>query len=206
MKITSTKEAWSIADSIISGDYIHDNNRSQRAGYDIYISTNGSGEWISDLGTRLEVNKADGTSINIWIEQTEEKDMEVLGISVKQITENTFYIPLINGKKIDIIKDAEHKDSDSYGNDRITIWKWKIDTQYFDKDEYAKSYLKTLITEKLTGIRTIYHAKKQIPDICGIAGKSCRQPNKCNTMLCLNCPIAEKFFADSDNVTLVYMS
>jgi len=83
MKAANMKEAWSIADSIISGDYIQDNNRSQRAGYDIYASTNGNQEYICDLGSRLEVNKADGTSVNIWIEtEVEEVSTEVLEVSV----------------------------------------------------------------------------------------------------------------------------
>jgi hypothetical protein len=201
MKAASVKEAWNIADGIISGDYIHDGYRSQRAGYDVYVSTNGSGEYISDLGNRLEVNKADGTSVNIWIE--EGVDAEVLGVPAKQTTEKTFYAILSNGKRVDIIKDAEYENKDT---DRVTVWPWKIDTQYFSKDEYAKAYLKTLIAEKLTGIRIIYHAKREVPDICGSEGRACRHPNKCNTMLCSSCPVAEKFFADRDKVTIVYMS
>jgi len=196
MKATNIKEAWSIADSIISGDYLQDGLRSQRAGYDIYVSTNGSQEFICDLGSRLEVNKADGTSVNIWIEE-EETNTDILGIPVKQTFENTFHIPLSNGKRIDIIKDPEHNGS---------LWAWKIDTQIFSKDEYAKGYLKELIAEKLTGLRIIHHKEKQIPDICGVNGACCRHPKECNTMLCSDCPIALQFFAERDNVTLVYMS
>jgi len=98
MKATNVKEVWSIADSIISGDYIQDGLRSQRAGYDIYVSTNGSQEFICDLGSRLEVNKAEGTSVNIWIE-TEETNTDILSIPVKQTFENTFFIPLSNGNR-----------------------------------------------------------------------------------------------------------
>ena len=66
----STEEAWSVANEIIPCDYLHDSDRSRRAGYDIYFSTSDSViAWISDLGDRLEVNLPDGSSVNVWIEE-----------------------------------------------------------------------------------------------------------------------------------------
>ena len=57
MKVRSRKEAWNKADVIFPTDYIKDEIRSKRAGYDIYYSTAKSvNAWISDLGNRLEVN------------------------------------------------------------------------------------------------------------------------------------------------------
>ena len=68
MKANSKKEAWEIADSIFSTDYMKDERRSQNAGYDIYFTTAaGVNAWISDLGNRLEVNMENGETINIWI-------------------------------------------------------------------------------------------------------------------------------------------
>ena len=69
MKVKSKAEAWKIADSIFTTDYMEDDTRSSRAGYDIYHSTAaGVSAWISDLGDRLEVNLENGETVNIWID------------------------------------------------------------------------------------------------------------------------------------------
>ena len=81
---------------------------------------------------------------------------------------------------------------------------WRVDRQYFDKEEFALDYLKRLIAEKATGCRIIYHAKSKVPDICGVEGRACRLPMECNSALCSTCPVAEKFFADRDGVKLIY--
>ena len=70
MKAKSKAEAWKIADSIFTTDYMKDDIRSTRAGYDIYYSTAaGVAAWISDLGDRLEVNLENGETVNIWIDE-----------------------------------------------------------------------------------------------------------------------------------------
>ena len=70
MKVKSKQEAWRKADIIFSTDYMKDDIRSNRAGYDIYYSTAaGVDAWISDLGDRLEVNMENGETVNIWIDE-----------------------------------------------------------------------------------------------------------------------------------------
>ena len=70
MKVKSTQEAWRKADIIFPTDYMKDDIRSNRAGYDIYYSTAaGVAAWISDLGDRLEVNLENGETVNIWIDE-----------------------------------------------------------------------------------------------------------------------------------------
>ena len=70
MKVKSKQEAWRKADIIFPTDYIKDDIRSTRAGYDIYYSTaSGVAAWISDLGDRLEVNLENGEVVNIWIDE-----------------------------------------------------------------------------------------------------------------------------------------
>lgn len=70
MKVTSREQAWIEARKIFLTDYAKDDQRSANAGYPIYHSTaEGVSAWISDLGDRLEVNLADGKSVNIWIEE-----------------------------------------------------------------------------------------------------------------------------------------
>lgn len=74
------KAAWAIADVLFPSDYVHDSSRSQRAGYDVYMSTfPGMDAWISDLGDRLEVNLPDGQTINVWIEAPRSKRAARLG-------------------------------------------------------------------------------------------------------------------------------
>lgn len=113
----------------------------------------------------------------------------------RRIGERTFVIRLSNGKRIAVEKEPEHNGE---------IWAWKVDGQYFDADRYALDYLKRLVTEKLTGKRILFHAKQPVPDICGVDGTGCRAKGECNTVLCSDCPVAEKFFADRDGVELVY--
>lgn len=70
MKVKSRQEAWNKADVIFPTDYIKDDRRSERAGYDIYYSTaSDTPAWISDLGNRLEVNLPTGETVTIWIEE-----------------------------------------------------------------------------------------------------------------------------------------
>lgn len=210
---TNKQEAFTIAGTMIDGDYEYDAECSQGAGYPIY--TTKSGDWISDLGNSLEVNKKNGKTTMIDIEpEKKETKSEILGISAEQVNENTFIISLINGKKIEVIKDAEHKSKDSTGNVTTTTWAYKIDSQYFDKFEHAYSYIRILITEKLTGNRIIYHEQGKIPALCGCKkyltkhahdGKGC-QAQRTNqfSALCSDCPIAEQLQAEQNGVKLVY--
>lgn len=124
---------------------------------------------------------------------------ESLYLNAEKISEKVFIIHLSNGKEIRVEKDAEY-----VSGTRITTWMWKVDDQFFDRDEWALGYLKRLLAEKLTGKRIILHSKRNAPDICGVDGCACRAPGECNRALCSYCPVAEKFFADRDGVELVY--
>lgn len=119
-----------------------------------------------------------------------------LYLNAEQVGDNKYIIHLTNGEEIRVTELPK--------DDRGSIWLWKINSQYFDKDEYALNYLKKLIFEKLTGYRIILHAKKEAPVICGTDGRACRCPGKCNTALCSDCPVAEAFFAERDGVKLIY--
>lgn len=66
---TQHKQAWHEADKLISYDYLKDNEASKKAGYTIYRSRVNHYDYICDLGDRLEVNLANGQTVNIWIEQ-----------------------------------------------------------------------------------------------------------------------------------------
>jgi len=116
-------------------------------------------------------------------------------LNAEQISDTRFVIHLSNGKKIEVEEQPEYNGA---------VWAWKVDSQYFSKDTIALGYLKRLVAEKLTGVRVIYHEKRNTPDICGVDGCACRRPGKCDTNLCMECPVAEAFFAKRDGVELIY--
>ena len=73
MKITvkTHDEAIAVAKTMLDGQlFMKDNERSERAGYPIYI-TEKENEWVSDLCVRLEVNQG-AESMNIWIDPYKE--------------------------------------------------------------------------------------------------------------------------------------
>lgn len=64
----STAHAWAIVDELFPGDYIRDDNSSERAGYPIYRATSeNSRAYICDLGNGLEINYDDGSSQRVNI-------------------------------------------------------------------------------------------------------------------------------------------
>lgn len=122
-------------------------------------------------------------------------EMYLQDLNATEIEPDIYEILLSNGEKISVSRNVKHNG---------TIWEWKVNDQLFSKEQYALNYLKRVISEKLTGYRVLYHSKQKVPEICGVNGAACRRPGKCNSALCITCPVAEKFFADKDGVTLVY--
>lgn len=109
----------------------------------------------------------------------------------------------VNPWTIHIYKDAVYPDTG-------TVWEWKVDGQYFDREDSAANYLTNLIAEKMTGKRVINRERGKIPDVCGceeyVTKYSCwAKVRGYFTMLCSHCPIAEKMQADRDGVILIYL-
>lgn len=76
--VTSKEEAWSKADEIFPTDYVKDDRSSENAGYDIYKSTQkGMYAWISDLGSTLELNLADGSVVRIAVLKPEFPEYQI---------------------------------------------------------------------------------------------------------------------------------
>lgn len=69
MKVKNLQQAWNEANRLIAYDYLKDNEASKKAGYTIYRSMKNHYDYICDLGDRLEINLANGQTVNIWIEQ-----------------------------------------------------------------------------------------------------------------------------------------
>jgi predicted membrane-bound spermidine synthase len=67
MIVDSREKAWMEADKIFPTDYTLDSFLSSRSGYNVFVGA--FGDWISDLGTRLEVNFRNGKSVNIFIDE-----------------------------------------------------------------------------------------------------------------------------------------
>lgn len=74
LTVNSKNEAWQTADRIFPTDYELDLMASKNAGYNIYKSTIFANEsWISDLGTRLELNIDKGNYCDTILINIEEK-------------------------------------------------------------------------------------------------------------------------------------
>lgn len=73
MKARNYNEAWEIVRALTEGVTL-DEKSSERAGYKIYRSADEYYTYVCDLGDRLEVNLANGKTLNIWIENEAEKN------------------------------------------------------------------------------------------------------------------------------------
>lgn len=69
--VSTIAAAWKVADEIFPTDYNEDIHSSERAGYKVYRSPLNHYDYICDLGNRLEVNLANGETVNIWIDAEE---------------------------------------------------------------------------------------------------------------------------------------
>lgn len=89
VKVASKEKAWEEVDKIFPTDYEKDIRSSERAGYDVFRSTADGRyyDYICDLGSRLEVNLADGNVVNIWIE-ADKRDLRISDLE-KQVAKLT---------------------------------------------------------------------------------------------------------------------
>lgn len=76
-KVVDKREAMHIASMLLPTlRFFADKHASTNAGYPVHL-TNSGGGWVSDLGTRLEVNFNDGKTINIWITEDVNKQEKI---------------------------------------------------------------------------------------------------------------------------------
>ena len=69
--VENYEQAWVKAAEILGCSFYYDKVASEGAGYPVHKGDSVATCWISDLGNRLEVNKADFTTVNVWIEEKE---------------------------------------------------------------------------------------------------------------------------------------
>lgn len=75
-----TCNAWRTARGLIDNKpYNHNPEKSERAGYNIYDFDGG---WISDLGTKLEVNFNNGTTYSVVIERANTSPAVILHVDI----------------------------------------------------------------------------------------------------------------------------
>ena len=84
MTVKNINEAWVKVNEIFPSDYNEDIAASERAGYKIYRSSINHYDYICDLGDRLEVNFADGSTVNIWVEAKEVEEVKAVKIEEKK--------------------------------------------------------------------------------------------------------------------------
>ena len=141
MKVKSKQEAWNKVDEIFPTDYIKDEVKSERTGYDIYYSTaDGVNAWISDLGDRLEVNLANGKTFNIWLEETPKFSEYQIADALAVINEAIYQIDdKVNSKLAEVtgIEEARNK---LYGAYKVIARILK--EQHPDSELYKKYNLK----------------------------------------------------------------
>ena len=76
MNVRNRQEAWNKVNEIFPTDYTENTIKTKNAGYPIYDSNLGDDHgYICDLGNRLEVNLANGKTVNIWIDEKSFTDM-----------------------------------------------------------------------------------------------------------------------------------
>lgn len=72
LRVSSTKEAWGLANRLFPTSFEKDENKSRKSGIAIYRSTeSGTEAYISDFGDRLVISHPDGGTETIWIELPE---------------------------------------------------------------------------------------------------------------------------------------
>lgn len=76
MTVQNINKAWQMVNEIFPTDYEKDENASNAAGYNIYRSRLNHYDYICELGDRLEVNLANGKTVNIWIESSDDEASE----------------------------------------------------------------------------------------------------------------------------------
>lgn len=68
IKVSSKYEAWKVVNGYL-GETKLDEEASERVGYEIY--KNDKDEWVSDLGSRFEINLTYGGVVNVWFDDGE---------------------------------------------------------------------------------------------------------------------------------------
>lgn len=112
MTVNSIKEAWEMVNEIFPTDYTENTIKTRNAGYPVFDSNLGDENgYICDLGNRLEVNLADGTTVNIWIETAQEKVKRI----VKEHNEKIDYF-----MNVTLAKELNCKDGKVNINDWFT--------------------------------------------------------------------------------------
>lgn len=105
MRVMNREQAWCEVGRLIPDDCVKDYEASGRAGYPIYRSTTEYYNYICDLGSRLEVNLANGQTVNIEIRKPDTIE-EYAECEASTITIRSYY----NGSSKDIIRNTTEEE------------------------------------------------------------------------------------------------
>lgn len=85
--VTDRESAFEIAYNFYSHDFSKDEIRSAGAGYPVFAMDGSYYDYICDLGNRLECNFSNGRTINVWINDIKNNEIEK-NKKIKELFEN----------------------------------------------------------------------------------------------------------------------
>ena len=130
MTAKNMNEAWNMVNELFPTDYYENTAKTANAGYPIYDSTLGDDTgYICDLGSRLEINFADGRTLNIWIEE----EAEEVNTEAEEAEEASEKYILVDCVSVLTSSEGETRENKTLN---ITI---SSDTTFADINDFAKS-------------------------------------------------------------------
>lgn len=102
MRVKTYGEAWDAVMEITKSGMRLDKDSTERAGYKIYRNEEEYYEYVCDLGDRLELNRADGTTINIWYGEEQNKINEDVVFSLVELMKNNCLNTVTNNNDAEV--------------------------------------------------------------------------------------------------------
>lgn len=102
MKVKTYGDAWTVVKEMTNTAMVLDNESSERAGYKVYRSENEYYEYVCDLGDKLELNKADGSTVNIWYGEEETVDKNDVFFNLVKMINNNYLNTLANNADAEV--------------------------------------------------------------------------------------------------------
>lgn len=99
--VDSKFNAWKLVNRLIYVSCHRDDEASERAGYDVYTDEDKNIR-VNDLNARLEIIYADGTTENVWIDESKPEISKAKPKNIKEKLTNKIY-ELIDKEEYDNI-------------------------------------------------------------------------------------------------------
>lgn len=102
MRVKTYGEAWDAVIEITKSGMTLDKDSTERAGYKVYRNEEEYYEYVCDLGDILELNRADGTTINIWYGEKQNKVNEDVVFSLVELMKNNCLNTVTNNNDAEV--------------------------------------------------------------------------------------------------------